>query len=160
MKLKKNKKGFTLIELLAVIVILGVLFSIAVGSYSNYQKRAKDEAIERAEDSMRSGTSNYFINCTTSYGGKDKELCRKYTMPDDVGDKTKVWLRDLVKESILDPIKNPYNTSKTCDENASYVLITNRGDSSKNLDLEYIACLVCGNYKSANSKCDWLERAP
>ncbi len=158
--MNKNNQGFTLIELLAVIVILGILFSIGVASYSSYQKKAKDEAIERAEDAMRSGTANYFITCTTSYTGKNKELCKKYTMPYDIGDKTKVWLKDLIKESILDPIANPYNNGKVCSENTSYVLITSKGDSDKNLDLEYIACLDCGKYRSKNSKCDWTEMAP
>ena len=41
MKIKKNKnkKGFTMIEMLAVFIIIGVLSSIGVISYLNFQKQ-------------------------------------------------------------------------------------------------------------------------
>ena len=39
-----NKKGFTLIELLAVIVILGVLMTIAIPAVSRYIEDAKKQA--------------------------------------------------------------------------------------------------------------------
>ena len=155
-----NKKGFTLVELLAVLVILGIIMAIGVGAYSSYQKKAKDDAIKIAEDSMRSGTANNFINCTTNNGGKDKELCKRYTMPSNKNETTKVWLRDLIDESIVDPIANPYKKGEHCNQLTSYVLIRNRAESDKNLDLEYIACLDCGNYRSQNSRCTWAETAP
>lgn len=158
--MSNNKKAFTLVELLAVLVILGILMSIGVGAYSRYQKQSKDEAIEIAENSMKSSAANYFINCTTSYGGKNKELCKRYQMPYDRGDVTKVWLRDLISESILDPISNPYQKGQHCNANTSHVLIRNRADSDKNLDFEYIACLDCGNYRTKNARCTWTEQAP
>ena len=40
LQLKSNSEGFTLIEVLMIFVILGVLASIAVSSYSGYQERA------------------------------------------------------------------------------------------------------------------------
>ena len=38
--MKKNKKGFTLIELLAVIVVLGVIMSIASTAVLKQKKKA------------------------------------------------------------------------------------------------------------------------
>lgn len=40
MEYKNNNKGFTLIELLIVILIVGVLSSLAVGGYSSYRRSA------------------------------------------------------------------------------------------------------------------------
>lgn len=45
----KNKRGFTLIELLVVVVILGILSTMGVMSYSNYKKNARDnERVSKA----------------------------------------------------------------------------------------------------------------
>ena len=38
-----NKKGFTLVELLVVIVILGVIMSIAIPSITSSIERSKDK---------------------------------------------------------------------------------------------------------------------
>ena len=39
-----NKKGFTLVELLGVIILLGILATIAVVGYSNYLGNSKKKA--------------------------------------------------------------------------------------------------------------------
>ncbi|OAT80993.1 hypothetical protein A6P54_13440 [Bacillus sp. MKU004] len=40
---RRNQRGFTLVELLAVIVILGIVFSIAVISLGGTKERAKED---------------------------------------------------------------------------------------------------------------------
>ena len=47
-KLLKNEKGFTLIEIIAVIIIMGILASVAVPKYFSMQKDAKEAAIKGA----------------------------------------------------------------------------------------------------------------
>jgi len=42
----KNRKGFTLVELMVVVVIIGVLASIAVPVYNNATQRAERSAVE------------------------------------------------------------------------------------------------------------------
>ena len=47
-KLLKNEKGFTLIEIIAVIIIMGILASVAVPKYFNMQEDAKRAALNGA----------------------------------------------------------------------------------------------------------------
>lgn len=41
-----NEEGFSLVELLVVIVIIGILSSIAIGAFLNQRKKANDAAVE------------------------------------------------------------------------------------------------------------------
>ena len=50
--MKKNKKGFTLIELLAVIVVLGVIMSIAGTAVLKQKKKANIEEAKSLENTI------------------------------------------------------------------------------------------------------------
>jgi len=61
-----------------------------------------------------------------------------------------VYLDDLIESEYVDPIKDPNDSSQYCDLEKSYVYITNRADmsTSKNYDLQYKVCLICGDTES------------
>ncbi len=64
-----NKKGFTLIELLVVIVIIGILATISVATFSGYFKKARDA--ERQSNVSSVATIMKVLNATsetTNYG--------------------------------------------------------------------------------------------
>ena len=46
-KLTRNSKGFTLIELMIVIAIMGILFAIGAGAYSDYKEKNQPSAKEK-----------------------------------------------------------------------------------------------------------------
>lgn len=52
---KSNKAGFTLLELLVVMVIIGILASMGIGSYMSSQMKARDS--RRKQDLRQIGTA-------------------------------------------------------------------------------------------------------
>jgi len=68
-----NRRGFTLLELLVVIAIIGILFSVAVASFSTAQKKARDakrredmKAIQNALEQYYAANSGYPGSCFSS----------------------------------------------------------------------------------------------
>lgn len=62
LKFKKNKNGFTLIEVLLVVVILGILASIAVPRFMTSEKQAKEKSCQIQVSEIRTQIEKYFFN--------------------------------------------------------------------------------------------------
>lgn len=54
-----NKKGFTLVELLMVVIIIGILVTLAVPNYYRSVERAKGGKAKAAMDAMRKANLQY-----------------------------------------------------------------------------------------------------
>lgn len=60
--MKLNKKGFTLIEILAVVVLLGLLTSVAISGTMRYLEKTREKAYEALEQTLHSAAENYIID--------------------------------------------------------------------------------------------------
>jgi type IV pilus assembly protein PilA len=58
---KSTQKGFTLIELMIVVAIIGILASIAIPQYSQYQSKGYDKA---ATSDLRNFLTAAIVNST------------------------------------------------------------------------------------------------
>ena len=130
-----NKKGFTMVELLAVIIILGILMSLAYMGVSQYLRRARNATYEDFEENIKAGATNYLLDHTGS-------------IP-DVGETIVIDVSKLICEGYIEELQDPYSptTGGTCNLN-SYAIVTRKADTSSNMMVEYDACLSCSNYKS------------
>lgn len=108
----KNKKGFTLIELLAVIVILGVVMSIAVPTYTDHIYQSKRRAFVVVAESY---VNNVSAGITSGL----------YKAPQSKNDVTIVNLNaiELYGGNYISPFDSNWV------DNKSYVAVINSGTS-------------------------------
>jgi type IV pilus assembly protein PilA len=66
-KLAQDDKGFTLIELLVVVVIIGVLVAIAIPTYLNYTKGAKNKSAQSDVRGAVSAVEQYYTENGNAY---------------------------------------------------------------------------------------------
>ena len=134
-----KKNAFTLIELLAVIVIFGIISSIAVISYGRYIDSSRMKAYQDAEKTMEGAAKSFLTFCMTD------------TLPNDacevlpsVGNSITIDLNKLTDNGFMTIVKDQ-NKGGVC---TGAVRISNPGSASDNYNLEYDVCLKCSNYSS------------
>ena len=131
--MKTNKRGFTVVELLVVLVILGILITLAYISVSKYLNQARSTTYEDFEKNITSGVTNYLIDHTGSIPNEGESLV--------------VDVEKLVCEGYIEDLQDPRESSKTCNLD-SYAIVKRNNDTSSNMDIEYSACLKCSGYES------------
>jgi len=141
-----NKKGFTLIEMLAVIMLLGILTTIAVVSYTNYLNTSREKSFNLAENSFKDALLEAYVDCKTGFS--DNDFCSKHSEPNMKDERDEITLLELIEAEHIEKIKNPYNTNEYCDINNSYIEVISNADFTDHSDLSYKVCLICGNKSS------------
>ncbi|OIO07652.1 MAG: hypothetical protein AUJ52_09890 [Elusimicrobia bacterium CG1_02_63_36] len=65
--MKRFRRGFTLIELMMVVVVLGILSSIAATRYVDAMRKANDGATKGNLGALRSALGIYYANMLSQY---------------------------------------------------------------------------------------------
>ena len=129
----KNKKGFTVVELLVVLVILGILLTLAYMGISGYLNNARNTTYEDFEQNIIDGVTNYLIDHTGSIPNEGESLV--------------VDVSKLICDGYIDNLQDPRESSKTCNLN-SYAIVKRNNNTGFNMDIDYSACLKCSGYES------------
>jgi len=113
--MKKNKKGFTLIELLAVIVVLGVIMSIAGTAVLKQKKKANQGEIDSLYNTIKGFGADVYLS------GKKDSACYSDT-----------WLKE--NGYLKSKVSNPSNGG----ECKAYLIIDKR--DSDDMFKAYVNC--------------------
>ena len=140
-----NKKGFTMLELLAVIIILGILITLAYMGVSRYLNQARNATYSDFEQNIKDGVTNYLIDHTGTIPNEEESLV--------------VDVKKLVCEGYVEDLQDPRESSKTCNLE-SYAIVKRNNDTNYNMDIEYSACLKCSSYESpaCSNSIDGIKR--
>lgn len=134
-----NKKGLTMIELIGVIIIIGVIATIAVPNVSKYIERGKLTTFISYEKSMEDAATNGVLDCI----GNNAAKCD----PPEKGEIKDVKLKTLIDGGFIENLKTP--EGGTCDIDKSFVRIENKG----NLNYKFKVCLYCDGYTTDEDYC-------
>lgn len=138
-----NKKGFTLIELLAVIMLLGIVITLASITYSRYLIVNREKSFEMAEKTLINNTRNAYTDCLNNSNNDFCKNHQSFGSQDEL-----VYLKELIDNNYSEKIKNPYDTNTDCDIESSYVKVIADHEAKLNKSASYQVCLICGNVKS------------
>ncbi len=134
-----NNKGLSMIELIGIIILIGIVATIAVPNVSKYIERSKITTFLTYEKSMEDAATNGVLDCI----GNNAAKCD----PPAKGEIKLVKLQDLVDGGFIDLMTSP--NGGTCDANKSFVRIENRG----NLNYRFKVCLYCDGYTTDDDIC-------
>ncbi len=113
---KINKRGFSKMEFITMLGVLAILIAIGVKLVSDNSK-------------------NYggFKNLANNFAKDVAKYKDAYTRVDNT-----YYLYDLIQKGYSEELKNPINTSETCDKYDSYIVIESTNNKKVTLN--------CGNY--------------
>jgi prepilin-type N-terminal cleavage/methylation domain-containing protein len=111
----KSEDGFTLIELLIVVVIIGILATIAIPQYANTKEKAYVGAMKSDLRNLASAEESYFVNhlsYTTSTGSLEYNQSPSVTIVVSEGD-VAAWRATATHIGVSDVVCELYygNTS-------------------------------------------------
>lgn len=135
-----NKKGFSLIELLAVVVLLGILSTVAVAGVSRYLEKSKIEAFNTMRLSACDAIQNKILQQKFVCNIPAAEADRKTS-----ANNCYFKLEDLVKEQYLEPLSDPTNKGNTC---WGFVYVNSIDTNSMVNQYDVRVVLECAGYKT------------
>ena len=128
MKRENKEKGFSLVELLAVVVILGLLSTIAIIGVNAIIKNAEKQHYETQKNTLKMATQSY-------------AQANRNVLPKSVGSSTNVNLKTLINQKYVEKLKT--RQGKECDTEKSYVTVFKYSKDG----YSYTPHLVCPGYE-------------
>jgi prepilin-type N-terminal cleavage/methylation domain-containing protein len=140
MVLRKKQSGFTLVELLIVIVVIGILATLVITTYTGIQEKARNTKRQTDINALQGQLEAYFAQ-----QGKYPTLANM----DD-----RAWIQSNLKGLDLAALQDPkWSTSATCkDSSNAAILAGSAGANCYSYDAKNDAGTACDNSASDCTK--------
>ena len=89
MKVLTSKKGFTMLELLMVIIVIGILASLAIPQYQGFMEKARVAEARNVISSIKSAQELYFLE-NAQYGA-EADINGNYVTYETVTGNNELW---------------------------------------------------------------------
>lgn len=139
--IEPSKRGFTMVELLAVIVILGILTTLVILSFSNLTERSREEYYNSQEDMLILAAQEYFADYRSR-------------LPKNIGEVVSVTVQTLVSLDYIDEVMSYEN--ELCDLENSEVKVLKVSDK----EYQYEVSLICDSYQTKDQTIDPNNSVP
>ena len=141
-----KNKGFTMIELLAVIMILGIITTIAIVGVTSYVNGGRDQTYAEHEETLKRATQNYLMD-------------HSEMIPSNKDDNVRIEASALKDESYVEKLEDPRSRTDCVGYSYIKVVKTNENTSANfNSALDYKVCLICKNESGTDTyKSDTCE---
>lgn len=136
MRSRKNYDGFTIIELLVVTIIVGILSTLVITTYSGVQAKNRNSNRQAAIDILQSQLETYYAQYNT------------YPTLANMNDAN--WRKNYIKESSNNSIKDPrWNDKVTaCEKNNTPILSSSPADNCYAYQVTTSDGSMCDNDKA------------
>ncbi|HKR82479.1 MAG TPA: type II secretion system protein [Candidatus Saccharimonadales bacterium] len=142
MVLRKKQSGFTLVELLIVIVVIGILATLVITTYTGIQQKARNTKRQTDINAIQGQLEAYFAQQG------------KYPTLANMQDRT--WIQGNLKGLDLNALQDPkWSTSLSCKDSSNAAeLITGTGgsDGCYQYDVQNDSAGTCDNSTSDCTK--------
>ncbi|HSX07335.1 MAG TPA: prepilin-type N-terminal cleavage/methylation domain-containing protein [Candidatus Saccharimonadales bacterium] len=112
MKLRSKQTGFTLIELLVVVVVIGILTTLVVSTYSGIRQKTRNTHRQKDINGLQSQLEAYFAQ-----QGK---------YPTAANMQNRTWIQANLKNVDLSNLQDPrWSTKLTCKDSSEHAVLAN-----------------------------------
>ena len=139
MVLRKKQSGFTLVELLIVIVVIGILATLVITTYSGIQQKARNTKRQTDINALQGQLEAYFA--------------QNGNYPTQANMQDRSWIQSNLKGLDMAALQDPnWSTNATCKDSSNNAILKNSGTVAAPTGITN--CYIYNSSDDSGNACD------